>query len=265
MDLQQYIEQIDLYLAEKLSAEAKAAFEQELASNEALQEELADRRIERRAMQAVVKQEYRDKVKAQLPDLAGLADAPNGGTTRSLWQRNYRYMIAIAAAILILLVAIPYIGNVLNPEPELPEIFAEYYSKPARPTALTRSEETPLANRLDSLWQQASRQFTAENYEAVEALLKTIVSSSQEIAQLDQAYFYLGATYQLQERLDEAITAFERVSPRGSYADQAAWYLALTYMIKGDAANCLAVLEGMIQSGKNFKRKEAQKIIELIK
>lgn len=220
---------IEGYLDGRLSEAERSALEARLQSDEELAQALAlrqdmDRHLRRQEKRAALKTTLaelgEDFFKMETPTAA-----PAGATRIPLHRRWYAYAAAIALVLTVSIVLY------LNLRPGLYDQYARH-----APLALTA-----MSADADALAAQAEQAFNAGDYENAYSALRGYIdaNTTNNLARL-----YLGISALETGRLEEAQNIFTQLQlETGSqWADYAQWYLALTYLKKGDEAACRAAL-----------------------
>lgn len=116
----------------------------------------------------------------------------------------------------------------------------------------------------EDLFSQGEIAFKASNYE--EAIAKfTQIETTHEL--YVHSLQYLGASYDLLNKNDEAIATFQKLASIGTTREHSKgnWYEALIHLKNNDKEKAIAALEKSAKNTRAFKHKEAKKLIEEIK
>ncbi len=116
----------------------------------------------------------------------------------------------------------------------------------------------------EDLFSQGEMAFKASNYE--EAIAKfTQIETTHEL--YVYSLQYLGASYDLLNKNDKAITTFQKLANIGNTHQHSKgnWYEALMHLKNNDREKAITTLEKSAKNPKAYKHKEAKELIEEIK
>ena len=230
---------IDKYLSGQMDADEKAAFEQELKANESLAEELALQKDMNRFLQG---HRRRDALKSELDALGAEFFSQKSGKVVSMAGRR-RWMLAIAATVLVLVVAWLALR---------PSLYEQYAVHP--PLALVE-KSSATANDLS----MAEQAFNHGDYEKALPILQEYVANNPTD---DLVKVYLGIAKMELGETPEAREIFTSLatSTAPEIRDFAVWNLALSYLKDGDEANCSKVLRSIPADSGYYQK--AQQLLE---
>lgn len=246
------VERIEKYLNGRLSQEERMVFEQEMASNENLQTQVEAYR----KLFSGFRAKELDAVKDRMQHWE--AARPKQRTS----TRNLRWYAA-AAAVLLLIVAIPFLvpsHESMGPE----ELFAAHF-QPFQSDLGQRNQAAPVT---DSLVQQLNQALDAyhngEMVIAIEILEKHLLSASaltnRELANIR---LMLGSAFLATEQATNAVRQFEIVENDPDYQEHGQWYKALTFLLMGQKKQAEEILS--ILAKNPYYRKEAENILSNLK
>lgn len=220
MNLELYIERIENYLAGELPAGERAAFEQELQSNDELRQALELYRIGEQAIELEVENNLRRELqKWAAEDAAGQVVERQTGARIVSMRTNW---VRWAAAAAVFAGAIFFVWFWVNRQPSDEALFAQNYEL-APPPAFRSAvgDEHPLAQGFEA--------YENENYQAAADFFQTISAENERFA---EAQFYLGHAAVQLENYDLAISSFDRSAKAGDekYREKAEWNLLLAYL-----------------------------------
>lgn len=116
----------------------------------------------------------------------------------------------------------------------------------------------------EDLFSQGELAFKASNYEkAISKFSKIEPSHESYVFSLQ----YLGASYDLLNKNDEAIVTFQKLTSIGNTFQHSKgnWYEALIHLKNNDKEKAIVALEKSAKNTRAFKHKEAKKLLEEIK
>lgn len=202
-------ERADAYLSNRLSPEEKRAFEREITDNEALAVETARLKEERAAIREAVKDQLKEEVSGYLAE-----QQQNRLTLR-------RMAYGVAAAMLILLLSIPFWSSLQTADPAA--LYAEAFTLPHAPSLRDNTSE---ANRS---WQNALQAYQACQYDKAIAQFSDCLAQN-DFAFIGDAYFYRGISHLQLRQSQAAIEDFQSVPSVHLLYYEAQWYQALSYL-----------------------------------
>lgn len=224
-------EYIRAYLNGELDASEAQAFEQRMDSDEAFGSLVAEE---------AVKYGERWELKQRLEEIRKQGERP---------QRTWSF--ARVAILITVLTSACILAWLLWPKPDYPELFAEHF-EPYRALSEVRGDQ-------DEHWTASMDDYRAGNYEDA---LKDLTEISEPKYLRD---FYIGMCHLsvTEPEFDEAVTSLQRaVEGDHDYQQQARWYLALSYLGKGDMRNAKAALGQIAKQDGAFHQKEAAALLK---
>ena len=230
---------IDDYLLGELNPEEQAAFEQEMAQDEALR-------------QAV--EEQQELIAAiQLENARRLLDEVMTPSSRNvikpLWQRAAPYL-AVAASVLLLIT-----GWYLLRPPSYERLYAaNFEAAPGLPTTLGLTDDPTFAEGMIAYKQQ--------QYEQALLRWQPLIARGETS---DTLQFYLGITQLGRGSPEEAAPLLSAVAeqPTSPYQTDAQWYLALAYLRQGKQQAAREWLRGLQTSAQY--RDQSQALLQKMK
>jgi anti-sigma-K factor RskA len=198
---------IELYLNGELNAEDKNAFEQQLQTDEALQQKIRDyQQLQATIQKHTAAEETLPQLKAILEPLTKQHFAAKQQQAKVFTLKRMSYVLAAAASIaLIFFLA-------------LPGISPDGYRVEDMPGAVVRGNEDAKA--------KAAQLFNAKQYEEAAAALQQLKQTSPADAAVD---FYLGISLLKTEKYNEALALFETLAAGTSvYKEDAVFFAALS-------------------------------------
>ncbi|MEL6672393.1 MAG: hypothetical protein AAFR61_09375 [Bacteroidota bacterium] len=249
---------IDRYLSGKLPEAERAAFEARVAADSELAALLSSQALAEYAIRASLREEKKRRFEA-------------------LWQEEdttpvrplLRYRPYLVAAVVVLLVALSllfWLGRTEQWEAgeKMPAYLAEVSSMSSRASTGRDS-----LTRLDSLWIGSANAFNQEDFERAVRGLESL-QQEPELQNLPKASFFAGLAYLhlyeqdpgQSERLRQAQSAFQKVSPLSTYGPQSTWYLSLAYWREGKLEKASALWQEMAAKPDHYRQLEAQELLE---
>jgi len=243
---------IEDYLDNTLNAAERAAFEADVQANPALAETLAEVREARSRLAGQWMHEDADRALTGTLQQIGRAHfkghaAADPAMTVVLRARPRRWWPLVAAAACLIAVLIWF----FRPAGET-TLYAQYRQFPAAAFG-TRSTENPTQADLAA----ADAAFNAGHYADALPLLQRYLATHPE--DLEKRFF--AALCQLElGQTTEAASAFQQLRIAPAYADEATWYLALTYLKEKNEAQCAEVLRQITRDARHYDA--AQQLLE---
>ena len=173
-------------------------------------------------------------------------------------KRNsvFRWM-AVAASIATLIFA----GFYLWPEKQLSDPVAEFLENP--PVITVRGQQK---DDFTMVWKQGELAYQNKSFDKAlqqfEALDKFPEASKTHFGKIA---IYKGFIFLQQQKYNDAISQFKSVPENNPLLDEATWYLANTYLKKGDQQQAKDVLRKIIDHPIHYKHSDAKTLLESIK
>lgn len=233
-----------------MDAPLRQAFEQEMASNEALAAEVAAFEDAQHIIHIAGDAAFIDSLREIEEEL----DAPG---IRPLWRRPafLRGAIGIAAAILLLLAGLWLFQPASSASDTL---FAENFQAYPPPAKLRGQAGQ------DQLWESARSAYLEENYSLAASQFESLLAQGQTQHPLYLVHFYAGVSQLAQHppRLADAIRHLLFVTAMDSdYFHPAQWYLALAFLKNGEPQKAKALLE-KISEESSYRKKAVDALLE---
>ncbi len=246
--MENFYEKIELYLEGEMTKAEMQAFEEQLHSNPALQEEVAMHRKVRSSLatqfQNEVANEATEKTLQSLGEKFFSREKKKESTVVVMF-RKYGTAAIVVAAMLVLILWVP---RLISP----PSLYEQYAHHPI-------AEFTQKGNTSQGLLlQQAEKAFNQENFENALNSLNQILAETPDDIRLQ---FYKGiCQLEINQNLS-AVATFQTIATGTSlFNTEAKWYLALIYLKMEDWGKCKRSLEMIpIDSGRYG---DARKLLE---
>jgi TolA-binding protein len=176
-------------------------------------------------------------------------------------RRQWIWPAAIAAAVTFGIISLRFIPHPAPPKVALAPMLAQVE---APPYAMPTLRSVPDAATMQ--FYAAMEPYQRHDYPAtIEALKKFADASPHQGRPYLDAQFFLGASYLLTNRTDEASAALEPVlSAESPYMEEAHFLMAETWMKKGDSEHARTELERVIGMGGDLKTR-AQALLAILK
>ncbi len=230
MDETEKYERIERYLTGRMVASERQAFEEKLAKDPQLREEVS---LHKELEEAVVEPEIAEFETALDKAMEDHRDNP----ARRRWP-------AILLAV-ILLLSLLWLGSrwLKNRKPAPAQIYAEYVDLPeALPDAIRLRSAAPgtdssIPHTIEQLrqnWSALNQAYQMGNYAKALSLLENLRSTHPEFVEENpERYYYHRGLLELQlNRPVASADSFARVQS-GNYAENAAWKRAMTLLLEG--------------------------------
>ena len=248
--MEKFYENIDDYLNGKLPEGEKKAFEKALAAQPELQVELdLYKKVEGSLSTHFSHEKENAALKDSLTSISGDYFSTENKEAKVIPMKRNRFMqglIAAAAVALILVFAWPYL---FTPAP------AQYADLVHHPKASFTEMGASEANL-----EAAEKAFNDGNFQAaIEPLQAYLLAHENSM----EAWFYIGICKLETGEEDSAEMLFKQVTTIDSaYKIEARWYLALTYLKKGEIEKCKVELEKIPEGSEHFEA--AQKALKTL-
>ncbi len=204
---EELFETIELYLGGNLKDQELRDFQEKLREDEELRKEVEIHRELNEAFSPSDEKSLRDTLQEISSEVELSEETPRGGSFR-VWP--------IAASIALLAVAAFFLINIFF---STPSGFDEFYS-PYPAKSITRGTSGGPQS-------EANIQYSQGNYAQAAILFAEAVDSDPEQTEL---YIYLGVSYLEVNDYAAAIESLSQIDINEKFGDDAAWYLAMTYL-----------------------------------
>ncbi len=170
---------------------------------------------------------------------------------------SLQYLIAIAAAVALLLIA----WQVLKPEPDTPEeLFSRSFNPPALVAILRNAETISETEPTAQIQKEIDSLYRRKNYQEALSRLNAYGNQFPETRSSD-FYYWSGLLFLLTDQADRALEAFSQVET--GYPYDKPWHIALTYLKTGDRRRAQAAFSAIAQSESPY-REEAATILKAL-
>lgn len=238
---------VEQYLADKMTAEERHAFEQRRHAEPAFGEEVL-RHLQARA---AIREAGRTHLKRNFEAIYEEEMAQQTQSTAKV--RSFSLGWRIAAGIAFLLLAGGLLWQLIKPsDPQA--LYAAHVTFPSTPGV---RGTVPIDS---AIWSQALAAYDAGQFEESAQLLDSF-SKTDTFAYRSLAAFYQGLSYLHLEQSQAAVTSFRLIEKPGLYAERADWYIALAHLQAGDVEAARAALEGIVAQQGHFKAGEAEEML----
>lgn len=185
------------------------------------------------------------------------ADTADGTAHKKIIPLHRTYVYWAAAAVLILIV-----GSVilLRPTPTNTLALYEAYYKPY-PDVFNPSVRGEPNTAVASTREKASAAYRAGRYSEALQLFRSLSGADRQ--EQDNIRLYLGNCYLALDSLDAAGKTFLSIGSDSHIANQARWYLAMTYLKAGTADRAKSVLHTLVDEGGSYADR-AREILQKI-
>ena len=220
------VEIVAQYLAGEMTSEEQVRFLEELAQDQALQEELSLQQDFAIALK-------NERNKALKSELLAYAEQKAGS--------NYSWYYGIAAGVSIViagLIAFLYLSGSSSKEDFFAANFEPY------PYVFT--------TRLSGNGSAASEAYKNGDF-------STAIQLFEKQPMSDTVQFYLGIAYAQTGNLESASARLEQIAPSSIFIPQKNWYLGLIYLQSGDKEGAIAMFSKITE--KDYKFIEAQALL----
>lgn len=250
--------QIEAYLGDELSPEARAEFEARLQTDEALQAEVASYQEMIDALRADASQEEAVAQFRQTIEPLGekyFAEEPPAKVKKVAWKPpQYLWMVA-AAAVLLLTVFVILPKNIADPSRSTSEIIlAEMPPHDKLEMFMGNGDSTELA--------AAKQLFNDEQYAEAYLPLNTFLQQNPTNRNIKLA---VGICLLETQKYPEALTLFQELEAEGHrfFKQKGAWYTALTLLISGQETEGMQRLK-QISDTEGLYQAQAKTLLKLL-
>jgi hypothetical protein len=246
------LERIEKYLKQQMDANERQTFEQEMASDVSLAEEVASFQDVQQIVEVAGDAAFFNKLQSIEDELTG-----NKSTTtiRPFWQRPM--MLGIAAAVIIILAGI----WIFQPAADAPaDLFAENFQAYPPPARLRG------ATSQDQIWSNARDAYVQADYAQAAQQFEFLLAQDSTAQPAYLLHFYAGISQLAQPSLEaeKAISHLEIVARTDSdYVQPAQWYLALAYLQNKELQKAKALLEELAKG--NYRKEAVDLLIKGLK
>ncbi len=236
-----HFEQIDSYLLNVMSEKLKAKFEEAMANDILLKNEV----MLRRDIMQGIRIDGRKKMKAALDEIHHQKDRT---IQRSLVSRSKRLVPWLVAAGLVLILSVHFLWN---PRPQS-DLFSAYYQPYQLSLNLRNLENKQALTTIDQL-------YTERNYTAAKPIIESYLEKNPNQKTLLLAL----AICQFENKeYEKAISSLERLENDPFLRDQAHWYEVLIYLDRENIAEAIKNLKPLIDDPVSDHHDEAKKLLE---
>ncbi|MBK8562955.1 MAG: tetratricopeptide repeat protein [Saprospiraceae bacterium] len=234
---------IDEYLLNRLDGEELKAFEQLLAQDESLMNEVIERRQLLSAMEMVGDLQMKERVKRIHLTEIGRIEKPPVTTNPRKW----------IFAFVLLLIASLAIWWVMRPKAQTPpQLYAQYY----QPYDLNFGTRNMDANQALA---EAGGLYKSGKYAEALALFEQALTANPADS---KARLALGICQLELGQYDQALAQFNALMDANDplFGEQAIWYAAMTKLQQEDIVGCKALLEGILSNQEGQYQEKAKEL-----
>lgn len=243
MEQQAKYEQIEAFLAGNLSGQELIDFEREMREDDDLRTEVELHRQLAAAVGGEQFHEFRAVLKQTDAEWKTQPTAGFGGRVRSLSYWN----VSLIAAAIVLLGAMIWL--ISKPDPKTADMLFAAHFQPYEMVLTQRSTTIDRPVELNA----AIAAYAEADYTAAETQFLQLAQAAPE-EHLYQLYACVSSL--AAGKNEAAIVCFTQLRAIPNLAEQAQWYLGLSYLQKGDNAAAKASLEGIKPGGYQFDAAE---------
>ena len=242
---------LDRYLRDEMDEQERRLFEEQLATDEALSEELD---LQRDTIEGIgIDGSHALKKRLQAVEAELKNPAPVVVDDKETNRRFLMTWVAIAASLLTVVL----LGYLFVPSSSPEELYVAYYQPfPNLINPAQRSTEVEEETALE----QAVRAYDEQQYD------QAITLFAQGDALSDPGYtFYYGASHLAADQPEQAIPLLERVveESNGLFYEPGLWYLALAHLKANDPAAARPYLQTLAEQPGDYTE-EAQELLDKI-
>jgi tetratricopeptide (TPR) repeat protein len=261
-------ELIERYLLGRLGEDDLQAFEQRLAGEPSLREEVA---LQRQIFDALRTEALVADFRRQLDAVEKKMTTETTGKVVPMRPGGIRRWLAVAAGVLALAVAGWWVFIKNNPvKMTSQELFATYFQPPATiaVSSVQRSADTTAAQPLpteamqwNSLWKQLETQYQQGDFEASIATLEQIKTLDPAGEYASETFFYAALLHLRTGNPASALADLEKVTV--GHTEDKTWYSALALLALGRNDEAKEAFHLIARSG-HPRSREAERILALL-
>ncbi|GGX22362.1 tetratricopeptide repeat protein [Aquimarina muelleri] len=241
-------DKIEAYLSNSLSQEDAIIFEQEMAINIELQEEVEKHRIMHTTLADQDTLAFKEKL-IRISNKIKQEDTTNTRLT------NRFTVFKVAASIVILLGVGSLFWHTMYTKNQTQglDLYSEYY-KPYPTEDIIRGETNKKTKEI-------VKHYTSGSYDSVVHLLE----KHPRLKEHEALQIYLGNSYLNTNQEEKAVKEFKNITNKGKYYEIAQWYLSLTYLKLDKSEKAKTLLKEIIQYNGAYKDKAYRLLIAMKK
>ncbi|MEM7660079.1 MAG: tetratricopeptide repeat protein [Bacteroidota bacterium] len=254
MDQETY-ELVKSYLRGELTEEARTTFENRMEQDPVFSDEVSAYGKMLYAIDAygdqLLDQQLKEQGKALFAKKTSEASAePEARSGRIVGFQRW-YAVALAACLVILVaIFLPRLSRPATAE----ELYSLYFSDP-------KAYGVRDGGPQEQNWSSAMSSYEEARYpEAISTFQEMLESNTTD--RRSEAWLYIGLSHLKQDEHEAALQAFEQVSDTSKQIDLADWYIALSYLAKGEVETARSQVETIVNSIHRHEKKE--EAIELL-
>ena len=239
---------VEDYLADKLDAVRRNAFEKQYQEDADFAAEVDSYTREIKLFHTLGEKELKDSLSQRFA-----APEASHAVKKIAFFRPYSLAVAAAAVLLIAVFALTRTTETAT----IDNLFAENFQAPnfaARGTS-DGSEDLP--------WQQAASAYQEGNYELAAKTLEVLVTNTA-FSHFSEAHLYLGVCYLKLDQPHKAIASLSAVRPESVFLQNAEWFSLLSYLQLEDTTAAKKAAKTIISTDRHYKKVEAEKILQLL-
>ncbi len=252
MSNDEYNEKILQYLTGRLDPAEMEAFKKQIESDADLQQKVQEMAVEQKVVQALIKEEYREKLKQWMPSVSELADEniqdkPSSEADQAdkakvvPIKRKLLFKLSIAAGFLLLIGAGSYFWASANYSNSA--LVTHYYISPDQDILSGVKSGDPT---IEQRYQEAKLAYRNNDF-------KKAVNIFQSLPQTDERalYFLAHSQYKLNDHTDAANTFKKVRTLNGRFQEKAAYYQLLSHLAESETGDEFQSLLTSITTDKN--------------
>ncbi len=269
-------ELIDAYVQQELTGSALASFEQELAENEVLRQEVLFRQgirsvFQVKAVEQVIQQAQTDPLleeanerKIKHPQLESVHNTIQQAKAENTIRRKRTFRRLTVMAIAASFLGIFWMSGLWTGEQSLPELADKNFSTPEVELNYTapKIESVSATAGIEALLSEAMQAYTAQDFDKTLTIFDNL--RSEYSYETDEMLLYEGIIDYHKNNYGRAAELLQQITTRNSkIKNEAHWYLALTYLKDNEKDLAKEQLEIVIKQSTTHQ-KDAQSLLKKI-
>lgn len=243
---------IDNYLKGKLTKKETALFEQEIAQNKTLEEEVNLQKLEEEALEYLVKKRLSNRINHIKENLNQEKQAAPKTKSFPLWMR----FSTLAASIILAIIVFQHFNS---PKPLQLFVANEYQDLPFEVSAMRKASTAPLSN--NTLFIENEKKLLSDNPSIINEAITYFELISEEDTTFLVAQYDLGHAHLKLNEFKKAIPYFEysynQSKVYSQLKDLSQYYLLLAYLADNNLSKAQTTYNNLKANNQRFKNRQS--------